>query len=130
MKEARGAFSTGVEIWLRSHENDTQCYCRIPDSADDRCFFDCHDRGGSAGSLIAMPGGFGTLVEFFEIATLVQTGKIKNFPVILRQKLSLTFKKCAIEQFGPTSLFCRRVGYQDAANVPYVNRTVFECPRR
>jgi uncharacterized protein (TIGR00730 family) len=34
-------------------------------------------------AFIAMPGGFGTLDEMFEIATLVQTGKIRNFPIIL-----------------------------------------------
>lgn len=32
---------------------------------------------------VAMPGGFGTMDEFFEVATLVQTGKIKNFPLVL-----------------------------------------------
>ena len=32
---------------------------------------------------IFMPGGFGTLDEFFEVATLVQTGRIPQFPLIL-----------------------------------------------
>ena len=32
---------------------------------------------------IFMPGGFGTLDEFFEVATLVQTHRIPGFPLIL-----------------------------------------------
>lgn len=34
-------------------------------------------------AFIAMPGGFGTLDEIFEVATLVQTDKIKQFPIVL-----------------------------------------------
>jgi hypothetical protein len=34
-------------------------------------------------AFIAMPGGFGTLDEMFEIATLVQTGKVREFPIVL-----------------------------------------------
>lgn len=36
-----------------------------------------------AQALIAMPGGFGTLDELFEVLTLVQTHKVSKMPIIL-----------------------------------------------
>ena len=34
-------------------------------------------------AFIAVPGGIGTLDELFEIAVLIQTGKMKEFPIVL-----------------------------------------------
>src|SRR5438552_17929587 len=56
-------------------------------------------------AFIFMPGGFGTLDEFFEVLTLVQTGRIPEFPLICfgREHWSGLFKwmKVQMEEKAP-----------------------------
>ncbi len=82
----RGAFeaggqSLGLTIKL-PHEQTTNQY--LTDNVDLYYFFIrkvC--LSFSAEAYIFFPGGFGTLDEFFEILTLVQTHKIEKIPLIL-----------------------------------------------
>lgn len=37
-------------------------------------------------AFVVMPGGFGTMDEMFEAMTLIQTGKVEQFPVVLMGK--------------------------------------------
>ncbi len=57
---------------------------------------------------IVMPGGFGTLDELFEALTLIQTGKIGRFPIILYGKdywdgLLDWVKKVLVDQYKTIS---------------------------
>ncbi len=37
-------------------------------------------------AFVILPGGYGTLDEAFEVATLIQTGKIKRFPIVVMDR--------------------------------------------
>jgi uncharacterized protein (TIGR00730 family) len=79
-KEAGGE-SVGLAIEL-PHEQSTNPYCtRV---LNFRYFFVRKTMFVKyAQGFIIFPGGFGTFDELFESLTLVQTGKIEHFPVIL-----------------------------------------------
>lgn len=34
-------------------------------------------------AFVVLPGGFGTMDEVFEVATLIQTGKVQSFPIVM-----------------------------------------------
>ncbi len=76
-----GGMSLGITIKL-PQEQSTNKY--VQQYAEFEYFF---DRKAllffSAEAYIYFPGGFGTLDEFFELITLIQTKKIKSRPVIL-----------------------------------------------
>jgi hypothetical protein len=59
---------------------------------------------------IIMPGGYGTLDECFEAMTLIQTKKVKPFPVIL---VGSSYWKGLIEWINQTLLSENKISKED-----------------
>jgi hypothetical protein len=76
-----GGVSVGLGIEL-PHEQDVNEWCNLV--LNFRYFFARKTMFVKyAQGFVIFPGGFGTLDELFESVTLVQTGKIDHFPIIL-----------------------------------------------
>lgn len=63
-----------------------------------------------AQAFVIFPGGFGTMDELFEALTLIQTGKVNNFPVIL---FGTTYWGGLVEWIRTTMLTERKVAQAD-----------------
>jgi uncharacterized protein (TIGR00730 family) len=94
--------SVGLNIRL-PFEQKPNPYANIP--IDFHYFFArkvCFVKYSTA--FVFMPGGFGTLDEFFEVATLVQTRRIPRFPLILFGRTYwsglLKWSKASLEKGG------------------------------
>jgi len=76
-----GGLSVGFNIEL-PHEQDSNPYLDV--GVTFRHFYVRKTMFVKAAEgFVIFPGGFGTLDEFFEALTLIQTGKVLHFPVVL-----------------------------------------------
>ncbi|HSO28988.1 MAG TPA: TIGR00730 family Rossman fold protein [Candidatus Sulfomarinibacteraceae bacterium] len=76
-----GGISVGCNIEL-PHEQDINPYVDL--SVEFRYFFARKTMFVKyADGFVILPGGFGTMDELFEALTLIQTGKVRHFPIIL-----------------------------------------------
>jgi uncharacterized protein (TIGR00730 family) len=65
-------------------------------------------------AFVAMPGGFGTLDEIFETAVLIQTSKIKQFPIVL---MGVEYWQPLIEFMKAPLLECGAIDPEDLERV-------------
>jgi uncharacterized protein (TIGR00730 family) len=70
-------------------------------------------------AFVALPGGFGTLDEIFETATLIQTGKIMEFPLVL---VGVEYWRPLVEFLHARLLANRTIEPQDLERI-----TVTDC---
>ncbi|MBT8227973.1 MAG: TIGR00730 family Rossman fold protein [Dactylosporangium sp.] len=63
-----------------------------------------------AKAFVVLPGGFGTMDELFEALTLVQTGKVTRFPVVL---MGTWYWQGLIEWLGTTMAADGKIGLED-----------------
>jgi hypothetical protein len=76
-----GGMSVGCNIEL-AHEQDINPYVDL--GVEFRYFFARKTMFVKyADGFVILPGGFGTMDELFEALTLIQTGKVRHFPIIL-----------------------------------------------
>ena len=67
---------------------------------------------------VVLPGGFGTMDELFEALTLIQTGKIAKFPIVLVDK---PYWAGLIAWVKTTMLTAKNVGEKDLDLIQLVN---------
>src|SRR5215211_422552 len=65
-----------------------------------------------ASAFVVLPGGFGTLDELFEVLTLIQTRKVRYFPLILMRR---DYWKGLVDWLDDTLLREGKIGVQDTA---------------
>jgi uncharacterized protein (TIGR00730 family) len=76
-----GGMSVGCNIEL-PHEQDINAYVDL--GVEFRYFFARKTMFVKyADGFVILPGGYGTMDELFEALTLIQTGKIRHFPIVL-----------------------------------------------
>jgi len=76
-------------------------------------------------AFVVFPGGFGTLDEMFEALTLIQTGKVKNFPVILFGK---SYWKGLVDWIRDTMLAEKKISPGDL-DLAIATDDIEECVR-